>query len=189
MEVGKMLIPIGKITKELGIEAHQLHMWEKRDWLGDVLKDPDSNNQRVYTEEQVKRIHLIHETIQKQREKGIKRTDFEEVEEKLLENFGGEVTKRETEVIVHPNSMEQMIEMIGLQQKMMLEMQQQIEKLQNKELPAPVDHSEVLSEVKNQLKFSQEREEKLIGLVEKLQDDVEELKKMPAKSRWKFWSR
>lgn len=66
-------------------------------------------------------------------------------------------------------------------------MQQQIEKLQNKELPVSVDHSEVLSEVQIQLKFSQEREEKLIGLIEKLQDDVEELKKIPPKSRWKFW--
>lgn len=182
-----MLIPISKITKELGIEAHQLREWEKREWLGDVLKDPDSNNQRVYNKQQIERIHLIHETIKQQREKGIKRTDFDEVEEKLLEKFGGEVTKRETEMIIHPNSMEQMLEMIALQQKMILEMQQQIENLQNKELPAPVDHSEHFEEVKNQLKFSKEREEKLIGLIEKLQDDVDQLKKIPPKSRWKFW--
>jgi len=182
-----MLIGIGKITKELGIESHTLHGWEKRDWLGDVLKDPDNNNQRVYNDQQVERIYLIHEIIKGQRERGIKRTDFEEVEEKLLERFGGEITKRETGLMIHPNSMDQMVEMIQLQQKMMMEMQQQIEKLQNKELPVPVDHSEVLSEVQIQLKFSQEREEKLIGLIEKLQDDVEELKKIPPKSRWKFW--
>ena len=178
MEVEKMLTPIGKITKELAIEAHQLREWEKRDWLGDVLKDPDNNNQRVYNDHQIKRIHLIHETIQKQREKGFKRTDFTEVEEKLFEKFGGEVPKRESEKI---------IEMNGLQQKMIMEMQLQIENLQNKELPAPVDHSQHFEEMKNQLKFSQEREEKLILLIEKLQGDVEELKKMPPKSRWKFW--
>jgi len=68
-------------------------------------------------------------------------------------------------------------------------MEKIIENLQNKELPAPVDYSQHFEELKNQLKFSQEREEKLIGLIEKLQDDVEELKKMPPKSRWKFWGR
>lgn len=184
-----MLIPIGKITKELAIEAHQLREWEKRDWLGNVLKDPDNNNQRVYNDHQIKRIHLIHETIQKQREKGVKRTDFKEVEEKLFEKFGGEVIKRETEMTIHPSSMEKIIEMIGLQQKMMMEMQLQIENLQNKELPTSIDYSQDFEEMKSQLKFSQEREEKLIGLIKKLQDDVEEMKRMPQKSRWKFWGR
>lgn len=184
-----MLVPIGKIVRELGIEAHQLREWEKRDWLGDVLKDPEQNNQRVYTEEQIERIKLISKTIKEQREKGIKRTDFEEVEEKLLDHFGGEIIKRETEMIIHPNSIEQMVEMIQLQQKMMMEMQQQIENLQNRELPTPIDHTEQFEEMKNQLKFSQEREEKLIGLIENLQNDVEELKKIPPKSRWKFWGR
>lgn len=42
----------------------------------------------------------------KKREKGIKRTDIEEVEHNLLEEFGGEITKRKSEVIVHPNTME-----------------------------------------------------------------------------------
>lgn len=187
MEVSEMLIPIGKITKELAIEAHQLREWEKRDWLGVVLKDPDNNNQRVYNDHQIERVHLIHEIIQKQREKGFKRTDFTEVEEKLFEKFGGEVTKRETEMIVHPGSVEKIIEMIGLQQKLMLEMQQRIESLQNKEIAATVDHSRNFEEMQNQLKFNQEREEKLILLIEKLQDDVEKLEKMPKKSRWKFW--
>lgn len=188
MGVEKMLIPIGKITKELAIEAHQLREWEKREWLGDVLKDPDHNNQRVYNDHQIQRIHLINETIQKQREKGFKRTDFTEVEKKLFEKFGGEVTKRrDLEMVVHPGSMDKIIDMIVLQQKMMMEMQQQIENLQNKELPTPIDHSQHFEEMKNQLKFSQEREEKLIQLIEKLQNDIEELKKMPSKSRWKFW--
>lgn len=171
-----MLTLIGKITKELGIETHTLHMWEKRDWLGDVLKDPESNNQRAYTEEQVKRIRLIHETIQKQRENGIKRTDFEEVEEKLLETFGGEVTKRETEVMVHPNSFEQMVEMVALQNKMMLEMQQQIEKLQNKELPMP-DYTEKIENIMTELAESKKREsdqQKIIqDMNEKLQKAVD----------------
>ncbi|MBC9721091.1 MAG: MerR family transcriptional regulator [Lactobacillus sp.] len=182
-----MLVPISRITKEIGIEAYQLREWEKRDWLGDVLKDPENNNQRVYTEEQMKRIQLINELIQEQRKKGIKRTDLQAIEEKLLDRFGGEVKKMDSEVMVHPNSLEQMVEMIALQQKMIIQMQQQLEKLQQKELPAPVDYSEMLSEMKNQLKFSEEREERLLGLVEKLQNDVEELKKRPSKQRWMFW--
>lgn len=182
-----MLVPIGRLTKQLNVEAHALREWEKRGWLGDVLKDPDNNNQRVYTEEQVERIRLIHKTIQEQREKGIKRTDLEEVEEKLLDQFGGEVVKRDSEVMVHPNSMEQMLEMIAFQNKQILELQQMIQNQPKFNLPEPIDHSEDLKEMKKQLKFSEEREEKLIGLIEKLQEDVEELKKTPQKSRWKFW--
>ncbi|MBC9720403.1 MAG: MerR family transcriptional regulator [Lactobacillus sp.] len=182
-----MLVPISRVTKETGIEAHQLREWEKRHWLGDVLKDPENNNQRVYTEEQIKRIQLINESIQEQRKHGIKRTDLQAIEEKLLDRFGGEVKKMNSEVMVHPNSMEQMVEMITLQQKMIVQMQQQLVKLQQKELPAPIDYSETLSEMKNQLKFSEEREERLLELVEKLQNDVEELKKLPPKQRWKFW--
>lgn len=182
-----MLIPIGKISKELGIETYQLREWEKREWLGDVLKDPDSNNQRVYTEEQIERIYLINETIKNQREKGIKRTDFQEVEEKLLDKFGGEVTKRETQMIIHPNSMDQIVELIQLQNKKIMELTEKLENQAKFSLPEPIDHSKDLEELKNQLKFSEQREEKLIGLIEKLQIDVEELKKTPQKSRWKFW--
>ena len=182
-----MLIPISRITKELDVEAHQLREWEKRDWLGDVLKDPNNNNQRVYTKQQVERIEFIYHAINEQREKGFKRTDLKEVEAQLLDKFGGEIKKIDSEIMVHPNAMEQMVEMIALQQKMIVEMQQQLQQLQQKELPAPVDHSEVLDDMQKQLKFSAQREEKLLGLVEKLQTDVEELKKMPPKSRWKFW--
>lgn len=182
-----MLTPISKITKELEIETHQLREWEKRDWLGNVLKDPNSNNQRVYNEQQVEKIRLIYETIKAQREKGFKRTNFTEVEDKLLETFGGEITKRQTEMMIHPGSMEQMIEMIALQQQLIMEMQEKVESLQNKELPVPFDYREQFEDMKNQFKFNQEREEKLLGLVEKLQDDIEELKKIPPKSRWKWF--
>ncbi|UYB50291.1 MerR family transcriptional regulator (plasmid) [Lysinibacillus capsici] len=83
-----MRIPISRLAKELNLEAYQLREWEKRGWLGEVVKDPRQNQQRVYTEEQVERIQLIAETIQAQRAIGIKRTDFEEVEARLLEQFG-----------------------------------------------------------------------------------------------------
>ena len=182
-----MLAPISRVTKELGLEAHQLREWEKRDWLGDVLKDPDNNNQRVYTQEQLERIQFIQESILEQREKGFKRTDLQQIEAKLLDRFGGEIKKIDTEIMVHPNSMEQIVELIQLQNKKIMELQEIIIQQQQRELPEPVDHSETLSQVQNELKFSAEREEKLLSLVEKLQDDVEKLKEMPPKSRWKFW--
>ena len=182
-----MLAPISRVTKELNLEAHQLREWEKRDWLGDVLKDPDNNNQRVYTQEQVERIEFIRDAIAEQREKGFKRTDLQQIEAKLLDRFGGEIKKIDTEIMVHPNSMEQIVELIQLQNKKIMELQEIIIQQQQRELPEPVDHSETLSQVQNELKFSAEREEKLLSLVEKLQDDVEKLKEMPPKSRWKFW--
>lgn len=182
-----MLAPISRVTKELNLEAHQLREWEKRDWLGDVLKDPDNNNQRVYTQEQVERIEFIRDAIAEQREKGFKRTDLQVIEARLLDRFGGEIKKIDTEIMVHPNSMEQIVELIQLQNKKIMELQEIIIQQQQRELPEPVDHSETLSQVQNELKFSAEREEKLLSLVEKLQDDVEKLKEMPPKSRWKFW--
>lgn len=182
-----MLAPISRVTKELNLEAHQLREWEKRDWLGDVLKDPDNNNQRVYTQEQVERIEFIRDAIAEQREKGFKRTDLQVIEARLLDRFGGEIKKIDTEIMVHPNSMEQIVELIQLQNKKIMELQEIIVQQQQRELPEPVDHSETLSQVQNELKFSAEREEKLLSLVEKLQDDVEKLKEMPPKSRWKFW--
>ena len=88
-----MRIAIGRVTKELSIKSHMLHKWEERGWLGfePVLKDPDNNHQRVYSEEQLERIKYIQSVIDDQRERGIKRTDIDELEEKLLEQFGGEI--------------------------------------------------------------------------------------------------
>lgn len=40
-----MRIPISRLVKELNLEAHQLREWEKRDWLGEVIKDPRQNHQ------------------------------------------------------------------------------------------------------------------------------------------------
>ena len=184
-----MRIPISRLVKELNLEAHQLREWEKRDWLGEVMKDSRQNHQRVYTEEQVKRIELINQTIQAQRAKGIKRTDFEEVEAKLLERFGGEVKRMDTDVVVAPQSLNQIIELLMGQNQKINELQQLMHQEPKKQLPDPVDHTEVFTDMKNELKKSQEREEQLLAIVQQLQSDLEELKKAPAKSKWKFWGK
>lgn len=183
-----MRISISRLVKELDFEAHQLREWEKRDWLGEVVKDPRQNHQRVYTEEQVERIQLIAETIQAQRAKGIKRTDFEEVEAKLLERFGGEVKRIDTDMVVAPQSLNQIVELLMGQNQKISELQQLMQQ-SKQQLPDPVDHTEVLTDLKNELKKSQEREEQLLAIVQQLQTDLDELKKAPAKSKWKFWGK
>lgn len=184
-----MRIPISRLVKELPLEAHQLREWEKRGWLGEVVKDPRQNQQRVYTEEQVERIQLIADTIQAQREKGIKRTDLAEVEAKLLERFGGEVKRIDTDLVVPPQSLNQIVELLIGQNQKINELQQLMHQQPKQQLPDPVDHTEVLAEMKNELKKSQEREEQLLAIVQQLQTDLDELKKAPAKSKWKFWGK
>lgn len=115
-----MRISIGKITKELGVKPFQLHKWEERGWLGTdpILKDPDNNNQRVYNEEQVGRIRFIQHEIQAQREQGIQRTDFKIMEEKLLDEFGGEVMQLEQqEMAVLPATIESFHQLLIQQNK------------------------------------------------------------------------
>ncbi|MEK6190441.1 MAG: MerR family transcriptional regulator [Carnobacterium alterfunditum] len=183
-----MRIPISRLVKELNLEAHQLREWEKRDWLGEVVKDPGQNHQRVYTEEQVERIQLIAETIQAQRAKGIKRTDFKEVEATLLERFGGEVKRIDTDLVVAPQSLNQIVELLMGQNQKINELQQLMQQPKN-QLPDPVDYTEVFTEMKNELKKSQEREEQLLAIVQQLQNDLDQLKNAPAKSKWKFWGK
>lgn len=184
-----MRIPISRLVKELSLEAHQLREWEKRGWLGEVVKDPRQNQQRVYTEEQVERIQLIADTIQAQREKGIKRTDLAEVEAKLLEWFGGEVKRIDTDLVVAPQSLNQIVELLMGQNQKINELQQLMHQQPKQQLPDPVDHTEVLADMKNELKKSQEREEQLLAMIQQLQADLDELKKAPAKFRWKFWEK
>lgn len=184
-----MRIPISRLVKELNLEAHQLREWEKRDWLGEVVKDPRQNHQRVYTEEQVERIELIAQTIQAQRAKGIKRTDLQEVEAKLLERFGGEVKRMDTDIVVAPQSLNQIVELLMGQNQKINELQQLMQQQPKQQLPDPVDHTEVLADMKTELKKSQEREEQLLAIVQQLQTDLDELKKAPAKSKWKFWGK
>ncbi|ANU10846.1 hypothetical protein A1A1_01473 [Planococcus antarcticus DSM 14505] len=54
------------------------------------------------------------------------------------------------------------------------------------QLPNPLDYADVLRDMKNELKKSQEREEQLVAIVQQLQSDLDELKNAPAKYKWKF---
>lgn len=186
-----MLISISKLVKELKLKPHQLHKWEERGWLGfdPVLKDPDNNGQRVYNENQIERIYFIHEVMEEQKEQGIYRTNFKEMEEKLLEKFGGEIKHIENEVVmVLPASIEAFQQLLIQQNKQINALTDMVQELQKKELLPSADHTSDFVEMKKQLELSGEREDKLLTLIEKLQEDVQSLKEMvPKKSRWKFW--
>src|SRR5699024_1024691 len=188
------MIGIGKLSKELNIDTHLLREWEKRDWLGDVLKDPEQNNQRVYNEEQVERIKFIWHIIQEQRKKGFKRTDIQEVEAKLLAICGGMVQPVETDITVRPGAMEQMIELIQMQNKK-IDHLESIVKQQEKLLPGNLGK---LQEVQKELEASKQREENqqetMDEMNKKLQQAVDTMKEMEkqqkeVQEKKSFWSK
>lgn len=191
-----MRVGISKISKELGLKTFQLHKWEERGWLGSepVLKDPENNNQRVYSEHQAERIRFIHKTITEQRDKGIKRTDFKEMEELLLEKFGGEVTKKEDETLeVLPASVEAFQQLLLNQSKEMAQLRDMVANLQNRELPAPIDHSKEMDEIKSELAESKRREEEMKknmdDMNEKLQKAVDYILDTEKNTNKSFWKR
>src|SRR5699024_221377 len=151
----QQLVGISRISRELNIETYLLREWEKREWLAAVLKDHEQNNQCVYDDKQVERIKFIWSIIQEQRKKGFKRTDIQEVEEKLLDKFGGMVKPIESNITVHPGSIDQIIELIQTQNKKIIQLESIVSKQDN--LP---DYSEKLQEIREELEASKKREKK-----------------------------
>lgn len=132
-----MRVPINKITKELEIKSFQLHKWEERGWLGTepVLKDPDNNGQRIYSKQQVEHIEFINEIIKDQKKRGIHRTDPKEMEKLLLEKFGGEVTRMESdELVVLPTTIEFFQGLLIQQNKDMNALRGMVEELRKEQL-------------------------------------------------------
>ena len=109
---------ISEVTREFGIEHHTLRTWEEKGLLGVVERD--FTHGRVYDEEQIERIKTIKEVVEKQRKKGMKRTDFNEV---LLDKFGGMIEERPQSVPMTPDVFGNMILKMEKQE-------QQIEQLQ-----------------------------------------------------------
>lgn len=189
---GVKMIGISTVSRDFRIKPHTLREWEKREWLGDVLKDPDKNNQRIYTQDQVERIKFIQNVIEEQQKKGMKRTNLEEVEEKLVEEFGGMVKPVQTGVVMHPNSVDQFTELLQLQNRKIMELETLI--LEQQKL-FPSDTSKNLEEIKKELIESKKREEKTEQIIadmnEKLQKSVDFIIKMEENESEKktFWKR
>lgn len=166
---------IQKIIEELGVAAHTLHRWEKDGWLGNdpVIKDPKNNNARLYDERQLERIYFLHHHISGKREKGIKKIRREDIESLLFEEFGGEVIEIEKNEIemttVLPSSMESLMELVANQNKKLAALEEMVRKQVSKELP---DYTEQIQEVKNELKLSQEREEKKDQVIQEMNEKL-----------------
>ncbi|MGM0896567.1 MAG: hypothetical protein ACQEV0_01630 [Bacillota bacterium] len=71
---------------------------------------------------------MIDQTIQAHQTKGIKRTDFLEVEAKSLERFGGEVNRMDTDVVIAPKFLNQIVESLMGQNQKISDLQQLMEK-------------------------------------------------------------
>lgn len=156
------MIPISKITKELDIKPHQLREWEKRGWLGTekVIKDPDNNGQRIYNEEQIERIRFINEEIIQQKKKGITRTDIAEMDAKLLDKFGGEVTPIEKkEIMIHTTSVEDMT-------KLIIDLSKKVSDLEEKLSAVDKKTDQVLKVQEEERKRILERDQELLNALE-----------------------
>ncbi|WP_232787121.1 MULTISPECIES: hypothetical protein [unclassified Planococcus (in: firmicutes)] len=92
-------------------------------------------------------------------------------------------------LVVAPQTLNQIVELLMGQNQKINDLQQLIEQQPKNQLQDPIDHTEVLADMKNELKKSQEREEQLLAIVQQLQIDLDELKKVPAKSKWRFWGK
>ena len=189
-----MRIGIGKIAKELNVKHHVLHTWENRGWLGyeAVLKDIDNNNQRVYSEEQLERIRFIHGLIEDQRKRGIKRTDIAEVEQALLEKFGGEITKIQEETTLLPSTVDEFHHLLMQNNKMLGDMAEQLKKSEDERLAMIAEYEkEKLAMMAQHQKEMADMQREMQMFKEKLDVAVDYIQKEEAKEQEKkgFWKR
>jgi hypothetical protein len=130
----------------------------------------------------MEQIQLFAETIYTQRLKRIKRTDFEVVEAKLLERFGEEVRRIDTDLVVASQSLNQIVELLMSQNQKISGLQQLMQQPKH-QLPNPADQTEALVNLKNELKKNQDRKEQLLVVDQQLQSELDELKKVPRQRR------
>lgn len=170
---------INEITREFGIEHHTLRNWEEKGYLGIVERD--FTHGRMYDEEQIKRIECIQKVVQNQQAKGMKRTDFKEVERVLLEEFGGMVETRPQSIPATPEVFTNMILKLEKQDKQIEALQQMVMELTKatKELPNPVDHTSEIQEIKERTEgiMTKEQGEQLLSKLAEERKGKEEMEK------------
>lgn len=144
---------INDIVREYNIEHHILRNWEDKGYLGVV--DRDFQHGRMYDHEQVERILFIQSVVEEQKKHGTKRTDFKNVEQKLFEKFGGMVEVKPTSVPATPEAftnllvrLEKQDKQIDQLQRSLVQLTQMISRIEDKELPLPIDHSDELTTIK-----------------------------------------
>lgn len=177
-----MRVGIGRVVKELGVKPHALHTWENRGWLGyePVLKDPENNNQRVYSEAQLERIRFIHALIEDQRGRGIKRTDIAEVEQALLEKYGGEITKIPEEATLLPSTVDEFHHLLLQNNKMLADMADQLKKRDEQMVEMMAQHEKEKAELQNEMKLFKEKLDVAVDYIQK-----QEAKEQEKKGLWR----
>ena len=180
-----MIKYINEVTRELGIEHHTLRNWEDKGYLGIVERD--FTHGRMYMEEQIERIKVIQQVVKEQQERGMKRTDFKEVERVLLERFGGMIEERVPSIPATPEVFTNMVLKMEKQDQQIQQLQQMVLELTNiaKQIPSSVDHTNEINEIKENIEgvmTKTQGEELLSKLVDKekrekdLKNEVELLK-------------
>lgn len=180
-----MIKYINEVTRELGIEHHTLRNWEDKGYLGIVERD--FTHGRMYMEEQIERIKVIQQVVKEQQERGMKRTDFKEVERVLFERFGGMIEERVPSIPATPEVFTNMVLKMEKQDQQIQKLQQMVMELTNvaKQIPSSVDHTNEINEIKENIEgvmTKTQGEELLSKLVDKekrekdLKNEVELLK-------------
>lgn len=168
---------IQEVSRQLGQKPYTLRRWEEYGWLGldPVMKDPGNNNSRLYSDVQLERIYFIDHKIKEQKKKGIPRTDKQQMDKWLLDNFGGEVVEVESREIeltqVLPSSIESLIEAFANQNKKINDLEVMMRKQAERpvaELPIPNDYTKDFEEMKSLLGASHERDGELLKVVEEI---------------------
>lgn len=187
---------INEITREFGIEHHTLRNWEEKGYLGVVERD--FTHGRMYSEEQIERIKTIQQTVLKQKEQGLKRTDFKEVERTLMDKFGGVVEVRPQSIPASPEMLTNLLIRLEKQDKENQEMRHLILELTKitKELPKPLEPAmtkdqadELLTRFTEQEKEKKEIENEMKLLKDKLDIAVEYIQNQEIKGKSSIWKR
>jgi DNA-binding transcriptional MerR regulator len=146
-----MIKYINEVTRELGIEHHTLRNWEDKGYLGIVERD--FTHGRMYMEEQIERIKVIQQVVKEQQERGMKRTDFKEVERVLLERFGGMIEEKVPSIPATPEVFTNMVLKMEKQDQQIQKLQQMVLELTNvtKQIPSSVDHTNEINEIKENI--------------------------------------
>lgn len=174
---------ISEITRDFEVEHHTLRNWEDKGLLGVVQKD--FTHGRMYTEEQIERIKLIKSVIKKQRDKNMKRTDYNEVHRVITDAFGGMLEVRPTSVPTTPETIDNMLLRFEKQDNLIQELQQMVLELTKitKELPVPVDQTSEIQAIRNQTEGMMTKEQ-AAELISRLEE--EEKSKREAENEMKL---
>lgn len=187
---------INEVTREYDIEHHILRNWEEKGYLGVVERD--FTHGRTYDEEQLERIKVIQEVVNKQRQEGKKRTDFKEVERALLDNFGGEVQERPKNVPATPQAFENLImkmenqdQKINHLQQLVLDLTENAKELKQSSSASITEDkaNQLLSQINDEKTEKEEMKNEMGLLKEKLDIAVNYIQEQENQEKKGFWKR